>query len=82
MCAQYMIQIKPSVLFPDFQISLPTDIDDINERKLPHKKTPVIVLSKDSRVMLTSMNFSLIPSWSKEPKGKFATHNPRVETIT
>ncbi len=28
------------------------------------------------------MSYSLVPSWSKEPKLKFATHNARIETIT
>ncbi len=28
------------------------------------------------------MSFSLIPSWSKELKVKFATHNARLETVT
>lgn len=82
MCAQYTIKTKASVLINDYKIYLSADIVEINERILPHKIAPVLVLNKDSNLILTSMNFSLIPSWSKDPKIKFATHNARIETVT
>ncbi len=47
---------------------------------VPHRNAPVIKLVGDQNV-LTPMRFSLLPSWSKEPKVKFATHNARLETI-
>jgi len=34
-----------------------------------------------SATELRPMRFSLLPSWSKEPKVKFATYNARVESI-
>ncbi len=46
------------------------------EKILPGRYCPVLV--KDS---VKLMRFSLIPSWSKESKVKFATHNARIETV-
>lgn len=47
---------------------------------VPGTKAPVIV-DHDGVIDVTPMRFSLIPSWSKEPKVKFATHNARLESI-
>lgn len=52
----------------------------IKHRILPHTPSPAVVKNEDGTV-LEQMNFSLIPSWSKERKPKFATHNARLETI-
>lgn len=35
----------------------------------------------NTQAQLKTMNFSLVPSWSKTPKVKFATHNARLDTI-
>lgn len=45
----------------------------------PHAYAQVIVAPK-GQLTLTSMSFSLVPSWSKERKPKFATHNARLES--
>lgn len=52
----------------------------VDMRVLPHQKTPVIVLHQDV-LEVRHMQFSLIPSWSKERKPKFATHNARIESV-
>ena len=81
MCASYMIrQRNPQLL------GLPVDlrIDDFEQYCdaliVPRRPAPVI-RHADRQTILTSMQFSLLPSWSKEPKVKFATHNARLETI-
>lgn len=51
------------------------------QRILPYRLGPVIVCDRGKRRTLP-MSFSLVPSWSKEPKVKFATHNARIESIT
>ncbi|MEQ1878734.1 MAG: SOS response-associated peptidase family protein, partial [Bdellovibrionia bacterium] len=48
-------------------------------RIAPHLPAPVIIETKNGRE-LRMMNFSLIPSWSKEARPKFATYNARLET--
>src|SRR5262249_8131522 len=40
-----------------------------------------VVKTIQGKPSLTAMRFALLPSWSKEPKVKFATHNARLETI-
>lgn len=54
--------------------------DSIDQRVLPYRSAPVVVSDHGHRV-LKNMSFSLVPSWSKEPKVKFATHNARLETV-
>lgn len=80
MCAQYSIQTDVEVL-KDLGIDVGQLTGEINQRVLPYTKVPVVV-STPQTLKLTPMNYSLIPSWSKEPKVKFATHNARIETVT
>jgi putative SOS response-associated peptidase YedK len=47
---------------------------------VPHRLAPIVVKNGD-KFQIKAMKFSLLPSWSKEPKVKFATHNARLETI-
>jgi len=68
------------------QYGLPVEvrIDDVEQFQdvliVPHRAAPVI-RQDGARAVLLEMRFSLLPSWSKEPKVKFATHNARLETI-
>jgi len=47
---------------------------------VPQRMAPAIKLESGAPI-LGAMRFALLPSWSKEPKVKFATHNARLETI-
>lgn len=78
MCAQYTLKVELTQLKALFQIE--SKLVVIDERFLPYKTAPVLVESQ-SKTLLSAMNFSLIPSWSTEPKVKFATHNARIETV-
>lgn len=80
MCAQFSLQVAAEEL-RNLGISVLPSLDVIDERFLPYTQIPVIVATPQG-VRLTKMNFSLVPSWSKEPKVKFATHNARIETVT
>ncbi len=81
MCSQYALKAEAKTLSKTYSLQVPTDLQTIDERFLPYKTAPIIVKTNDI-YKLTPMNFSLVPSWSKEPKVKFATHNARIETIT
>ena len=50
-------------------------------RVYPHGQFPVMIMAEHGRE-IRSMNYSLIPHWSKVKKPKFATYNARVESIT
>jgi putative SOS response-associated peptidase YedK len=63
-----------------YAIKLPFDPVDYTDRIAPHLFAPVIV-KEGNEFCLKEMNFSLIPSWSKERRPKFATHNARIEDI-
>lgn len=76
MCAQFLLKAKARELENLFGIKMPEGAHDFDERILPYRQSPVITHSG-----VRMMNFSLIPSWSKERKPKFATHNARLETI-
>ena len=52
----------------------------IKKRIYPQTIAPIL-LNANGKRNLKPMAFSLVPSWSKEAKPKFATHNARVETI-
>lgn len=78
MCAQYMIRARAKSLA--YQFGVPYDAQmEWEEHILPFKKAPVILQEPKGRV-LKSMQFSLVPAWSKEPRAKFATHNARLLT--
>lgn len=79
MCAQFTLKTNKSAL-TNLGISLPESFTEIDERVLPSKVAPVIVQTQNL-LKLTGMKFSLIPSWSSEPKVKFVTHNARIETV-
>ncbi len=81
MCSNYTLKVKAIELQKFLPLQEPV-VEDINQRFLPYQAAPVVVRLKDSKLKLAAMNFSLVPSWSKERKVKFATHNARIETIT
>lgn len=75
MCAQFTM--KKSIQELEKLLGLPINKqDEYSERALPHSKA--VVVTEDG---LTTMSFSLTPSWSPEPKVKYATYNARLETV-
>jgi putative SOS response-associated peptidase YedK len=46
----------------------------------PSQSLPVVIRNSPNR--LVEMQWGLIPSWSKEPRGQFSTINARAETIS
>lgn len=81
MCAHFALKIEANELSLKYKIKISEKLTTIDSRFLPYTQAPVIVKSQ-TELRLTPMKFSLIPSWSKEPKVKFATHNARIESIT
>ncbi len=75
MCAQFLMNKSLADLEKIFGVPIIEDLEH-NERALPHSQA--VVVTKDG---ITVMNFSLIPSWSPEPKVKYATYNARLETV-
>jgi len=80
MCAQYRIQSDLKKIARKYGLRLPYDPIDYTDRIAPHILAPVIVQEGDE-LCFKEMNFSMIPSWSKERRPKFATHNARFEDI-
>jgi putative SOS response-associated peptidase YedK len=80
MCASYMIKARNPGQF-GVAAEMRIQIDDfVGKLIVPYTAAPVLVAKGDGQ-MLSAMKFSLVPSWSKEPKVKFATHNARLESI-
>lgn len=81
MCAQYIIktQIKDFERLYGVKSNWPDEI--LALRIVPHKQAPVITFDASGSSTLTMKQYSLVPSWSKEPKVKFATYNARIETL-
>lgn len=80
MCASYMIKQRRSGPYPlatEARVQIETFYDQLI---VPYRPAPVIVRDQEKDV-LTQMQFSMVPSWSKEPRVKFATHNARLESI-
>jgi putative SOS response-associated peptidase YedK len=77
MCAQFTIETRRRNLARQFGLIDPGDDAEINGRFLPYHTAPVVV-RQDGRRVLRPMQFSLLPSWSKEKRVKFATHNARL----
>lgn len=79
MCSNYKISTRATIL-KNLNIEVQESLDLIESNILPYQKAPVVVKEKD-KLKLTPMGFSLVPSWSNEPKVKFATHNARIESV-
>ena len=41
----------------------------------------LVIVKSGNELMFKLMNFSLIPSWSRERRPKFATHNARLDGV-
>jgi len=80
MCAQYLIRAKLIEFAKKYGLIIGDDDQTFDERVVPYKLGPVVI-SDGKHNILKIMRFSLLPSWSKEPKVKFATHNARIETV-
>lgn len=79
MCAQYTLNTRVQKLGQFFGIKVEKD-QDIQLRVLPY--TPGLVIRKiNDQIKFEKMNYSLVPSWSKQSRVKFASYNARLETI-
>lgn len=76
MCAQYLIKTNLKMLADFFGETEPESFP-YAERIFPYSPAPVLTQNG-----LVKMQYSLVPSWSKESKVKFATYNARIETVT
>lgn len=75
MCAQYQVEAEVKRLAAQFKRPFEGKME-WKPRVVPYALAPVIVGDH-----LQLMQFSLVPSWSKEPKVKFPTYNARLDTI-
>jgi putative SOS response-associated peptidase YedK len=80
MCSQFEIKMPleklmktTQFLFDEVDISIQWDL-----HVYPYMKSPVIA-HFDTTNKLQLMSYSLVPSWSKVPKPKFATYNARLD---
>lgn len=80
MCSQYTAKIR-NLDKDDATIDVGEFDTNYIKRIFPKDSAPVVVLDENKNLKLEIMVFSLIPSWSLEPKVKFATHNARIETV-
>ena len=82
MCAQFLLKSPLDKVLAKFNAVLVDDQSpaELPERILPYKSAAVIVVENGRRV-IRLMQFSLIPSWSREKRLKFSTHNARLDTI-
>ncbi|MEK7690911.1 MAG: SOS response-associated peptidase family protein, partial [Bdellovibrionota bacterium] len=80
MCAQFMIKANLKELARRFGTREIPDADLVAwkgaPRVVPYSLGPVWLPGE-----LKLMQFSLLPSWSKEKKVKFATHNARLDGV-
>jgi putative SOS response-associated peptidase YedK len=80
MCAIFKIHIIVEEITEKFGVKFAHEKGIIESIVAPHQKAPVICFHED-KFIVKPMKFSLLPSWSKESKVKFATHNARIETV-
>ncbi len=80
MCAQYTVEPGPQDLVKIFDALFPEEASFTGGgRILPHQSAPILSQLEGKKIF-QMMKFSLVPSWSKEPKVKYATHNARLVT--
>lgn len=76
----FLLKTTDSTIRTELRLDPNADLPDFNGRFVPYTAAPAVVAQGSGQV-LKLMNFSLVPSWSKTPKVKFATHNARLDTI-
>jgi putative SOS response-associated peptidase YedK len=80
MCASYGAASEFNLLQKTYRVDLPPIIAIPQQIIYPHTPAPVITL-KDQKPQIQVMSYSLVPSWSKVRKPKFATYNARIEEV-
>ena len=82
MCAEFMIVAKVKELARRLGIPLSklAETFEWTTRVFPRGSAPVLY-RPESSLILTPMQFSLLPRWSKERAIKFATHNARLDSV-
>ncbi len=80
MCARYGAADEYNLLMRTYHIELPPILSKPEEIIYPHKPAPVILSNHDQNQM-RFMSYSLVPTWSKDRKPKFATYNARIEEV-
>lgn len=78
MCAQFLIRASAKSLAREMGAVYRDEDLNWEELVVPQRLAPVVVSDDIAARHLTLMRFGLIPSWSKESKVKFATHNARL----
>lgn len=84
MCSQFRqhFDLQAYSMIHDIEFNSENDkATFVDNRILPYRPATVITLNAENNLAFQYMNFSLVPSWSKDPKVKFATHNARIETV-
>lgn len=82
MCASYLIKKKDRNRNGILAEVRSDDFEQFYDQLIVPRTPAPVFIRRAEGVALASMQFSLLPSWSKEPKVKFATHNARIESIT
>lgn len=81
MCSQFTLKSPLSKIMKDLDIEWRgKELAPPEPTVLPHTDSPV-VLCENGNITARLMRFSLLPSWSKEPKLKFASHNARLDSV-
>jgi putative SOS response-associated peptidase YedK len=81
MCYSAMLQQSRQAYREFFHLSHSDQGPDWQVRCFPHQPFPV-VLEQDGQRQVRLMNYSLVPSWSKESRPRFATYNARLDSLT
>lgn len=83
MCYSILYSVQWEKLKTIFDIEIdPQFAEQTGTRVFPKKSANVIVKSKkNTEFALPEMEYSLVPSWSKEPVVKWATYNARLDRV-
>ena len=83
MCYSIIYSVQWNKLKSLFNIEIESEIlDQQGSRVFPRKKSRVIVKSKkEAEYALPEMEYSLVPSWSKEHIVKWSSYNARLNRI-
>lgn len=80
MCASYILKTTSGEISTQIEVRVQVPEQLFDVRVLPQQLAPVIV-PYENKLIVSPMQFALVPSWSKERKVKFATHNARFDSI-
>lgn len=80
MCSNYIVKTMKSRMLAFAKLPEGFRDEEITSHPFPYKPG-IVAVQTPHGPDLTTMSYSLVPSWSPEPRVKFTSYNTRIDTV-